>query len=143
MASNDKTVFDGDATVYDGGETVLEDGNATVYEDDGATVFEADDNAADKPLSNEEIVKGGSILDTYTVESDPIHGGMGSVWKVHHKNWNADLAMKRPQPHCFATEKSKERFIEECKTWIDLGLHPNIVSCYYVRDIGGTPTIFS
>ena len=96
MASNDKTVFDGDATVYeddtifdgeatayDGDETVLEDDKATVYEDDGATVFEADDNAADKPLSNEEIVKGGSILDTYTVESDPIHGGMGSVWRVH------------------------------------------------------------
>ena len=130
MASNDKTVyegdatvyeddtvFDGDATVYDGDETVLEDDNATVYEDDGATVYEAvDDATADKPLSNEEIVKGGSILDTYTVESDPIHGGMGSVWKVHHKNWNADLAMKRPQPHCFATQKSKERFIEECKT---------------------------
>ena len=157
MASNDKTVyegdetvyeddtvFDGDATVFDGDETVLEDDNATAYEDDDATVYETEDDAAvDKPLSNEEIVKGGSILDTYTVESNPIHGGMGSVWKVHHKNWNADLAMKRPQPHCFATQKSKERFIEECKTWIDLGLHPNIVSCYYVRDIGGTPTIFS
>lgn len=157
MASNDKTVFDGDATVYeddtvfdgdatvfDGDETVLEDDNATVYEDDDATVYEVeDDAAADKPLSNEEIVKGGSILDTYTVESDPIHGGMGSVWRVHHKAWNADLAMKRPRPRCFATEKSKERFIEECKTWIDLGLHPNIVSCYYVREIGGTPTIFS
>lgn len=26
---------------------------------------------------------------------------------------------------------------------INLGLHPNIVSCYYVREIGGVPTIFS
>ena len=26
--------------------------------------------------------------------------------------------------------------------WIDLGLHPNIVSCYYVRDLGGIPRIF-
>ena len=70
---------------------------------------------------------------------------MGSVWKVHHKSWNADLAMKRPQPKFFAegSEKRKENFIHECESWINLGLHPNIVSCYYVREIGGVPTIFS
>ena len=96
-------------------------------------------------ISNERIQKDDIILDTYKVISDPIFGGMGSVWCVHHMNWDTDLAMKRPQAKFFAEggKKKKEQFIEECENWINLGLHPNIVSCYYVREIGGIPTIFS
>ena len=96
-------------------------------------------------LSNERIGNNDEILSTYRVTSDAIHGGMGSVWRVHHHSWNADLAMKRPQPRFFAegSEHRKEEFIAECEHWINLGLHPNIVSCYYVREIGGVPTIFS
>ena len=96
-------------------------------------------------LSNEKIRKGDPILDTYKVLDDAIHGGMGSVWRVHHESWNVDLAMKRPQPRFFAEagDRRKEEFIRECENWINLGLHPNIVSCYYVREIGGVPTIFS
>ena len=96
-------------------------------------------------ISNEEISKDDLILETYIVLSDPIRGGMGSVWRVHHATWNTDLAMKRPQPRFFAegSTRSKELFIHECENWINLGLHPNIVSCYYIRDIGGVPTIFS
>lgn len=96
-------------------------------------------------ISNERIRKGDMILETYKVESDAIDGGMGSVWRVHHQSWNTDLAMKRPQPRFFAegSASRKEDFIAECENWINLGLHPNIVSCYYVREIGGVPTIFS
>lgn len=96
-------------------------------------------------ISNEQIQKGDSVIGTYEVVSDAINGGMGSVWRVHHMNWNVDLAMKRPQPRFFAEggEKRKAEFIQECESWIDLGLHPNIVSCYYVRSIAGVPSIFS
>ncbi len=96
-------------------------------------------------LSNERILAGDEILKTYTVVSDAIYGGMGSVWKVHHKNWNADLAMKRPQPKFFAegSRRKREEFVAECENWIRLGLHPNIVSCFYVRDISGVPSVFS
>lgn len=38
----------------------------------------------EKSLSNEEIRKGNTLLDTFTVEADAISGGMGSVWRVHH-----------------------------------------------------------
>ena len=68
---------------------------------------------------------------------------MGSVWRVHHTSWDVDLAMKRPKPAFFVSEKQKESFIRECDSWIRLGLHPNIVSCYYVRLVEGIPTIFS
>ena len=96
-------------------------------------------------ISNEEISAGDVFLETYRVESDAIHGGMGSVWRVRHESWGTDLAMKRPQPRFFAegSDRRKADFIAECEHWIGLGLHPNIVSCYYVREIGGVPTIFS
>jgi len=96
-------------------------------------------------ISNEEITKGDLLLDTYEVISEAISGGMGSVWCVHHNSWNTDLAMKRPKPRFFAEAgpERKEAFVRECESWIGLGLHPNIVSCYYVREVGGIPTIFS
>ena len=141
MASDDKTVFDPGATLSEPDKTVLESG-ATVCED-GATVLEGGITLPDGAHMTVSIAKGKIILDTYRVESDAIEGGMGSVWRVHHTGWNVDLAMKRPQPQCFSTEKSKADFIHECEAWINLGLHPNIVSCYYVREISGTPSIFS
>ena len=96
-------------------------------------------------ISNEKIRKGDEILETYRVTSDAIHGGMGSVWQVHHRYWDVDLAMKRPQPEFFAegSRSRKEEFVAECENWINMGLHPCIVSCYYVRDISGVPSIFS
>ncbi|HML68539.1 MAG TPA: serine/threonine-protein kinase, partial [Clostridia bacterium] len=146
MPDIDPTVFDPGATVAESGKPVLES-DATVL-DDGTTLLEAalSDAAGQMDADAREniaIQKGDTILDTYRVESDVIEGGMGSVWRVHHTSWNIDLAMKRPQPKCFSTEKSKADFIHECEAWINLGLHPNIVSCYYVREIFGTPSIFS
>ena len=86
---------------------------------------------------------GDLLLDTYRVESEAFQGGMGAVWRVHHTGWNVDLAMKRPKPQAFRTGEQKDNFTSECRYWMDLGLHPNIVSCYYVREIEGVPTIFS
>ena len=86
---------------------------------------------------------GDLLLGTYRVESDAVRGGMGAVWRVHHTGWDVDLAMKRPRPEVFRTEGQKQRFTDECQFWMNLGLHPNIVSCYYVREIEGIPTIFS
>ena len=96
-------------------------------------------------ISNERICRGDRLMQTYEVVSDAMPGGMGSVWRVRHLAWNRDLAMKRPQPRFFAegSPRSRERFIRECEYWIDLGLHPNVVSCYYVRLLGGVPTVFS
>ena len=120
-------------------QTVLENTSMTYAALEDAKKREND------AISNERIQNGDRILETYEVTSDAISGGMGSVWRVHHQNWNTDLAMKRPQPRFFAegSESRKEQFIKECENWINLGLHPNIVSCYYVREIGGVPTIFS
>jgi WD40 repeat protein len=83
------------------------------------------------------------ILDTYEVKHVHTGGGMGLVYRVHHRNWNMDLAVKSPRHEYFATEEHKANFIRECETWINLGLHPNVVSCYYVRTLGGIPRVFA
>jgi len=83
------------------------------------------------------------VLKTYQIESKPFKGGMGFVFRVRHNIWNVKLAMKQPYREKFQTEEDKKTFTEECRRWIDLGLHPHIVSCYYVREIDGIPSIFS
>ena len=90
-----------------------------------------------------------TILDLYEIlpvneAGDASHkGGFGKVYKVHHKTWNVDLAVKAPHAHKFQTEQEKQNFINECQAWIELGLHPNIASCYYVRELGRVPRIFA
>ncbi|MDR3142036.1 MAG: protein kinase, partial [Tannerellaceae bacterium] len=139
------------ATVSGNGTTV-----AATQAVHGATIENNAVSAADVPIekgvttennavSAEDVLieKGATILGLYRVESDPIYGGMGRVFRIRHTGWNVDLAMKQPQKKLFQNEAQKQDFIHECDAWINLGLHPHIVSCYYVREVGGIPSIFS
>jgi serine/threonine protein kinase len=86
---------------------------------------------------------GDTLLDTYTVSDSLGEGGMGKVFRVHHKSWNIDLAVKSPRPEFFRTQEQRDLFVSEAETWVNLGLHPHIVSCYYVRTLGGIPRVFA
>jgi serine/threonine protein kinase len=88
-------------------------------------------------------IPGQVLLDTYEVKGLLGEGGMGKVFRVHHKSWNIDLAVKRPKPEIFSKAKGKEDFIREAETWIELGLHPHITTCHYVRSIDEIPTLFA
>jgi len=70
-------------------------------------------------------------------------GGVGVVHRVYHREWNIDLAVKSPKPQVFRTEAGKLAYEKEAQTWIELGLHPNIVTCYLVRRIGDIPRLFA
>jgi WD40 repeat protein/serine/threonine protein kinase len=85
-----------------------------------------------------DIVRG-----LYRIVDSPVEGGFGRVFHVHHIGWNVELAMKQPKEKLFINEQQKQLFINECDVWITLGLHPHIVSCHYVREIDGIPSIFS
>lgn len=91
----------------------------------------------------DEFSVGATLAGLYRVECPAIKGGMGVVYRVHHNEWNVDLAMKRPYGRLFTSDLSHTQFIEECNAWIKLGIHPNIVVCYYVREIEKIPSIFS
>ncbi|MFZ4589351.1 MAG: protein kinase domain-containing protein, partial [Ignavibacteria bacterium] len=85
---------------------------------------------------------GDVIADIYEVTGILGEGGMGIVYKVHHKEWDLDLAVKSIRPEIL-NNTGLENFIKEAETWVNLGLHPNTVSCYYVRKLGEVPRIFS
>src|ERR1051325_4513768 len=99
-------------------------------------------HAAEEKVAAEWKV-GDVILDLYDVKQVPEGGGMGLVYRVHHRGWNVDLAVKSPRPQFFQTETQKENFVRECETWINLGLHPHIASCHYVRTLGDIPRVFA
>ena len=70
----------------------------------------------DDSISNERIRKNEVLQESYKVLSDPINGGMGSVWRVENMETGKELCMKRPQPKYFAEGGTarKELFIHEC-----------------------------
>jgi WD40 repeat protein len=101
----------------------------------------------DEPLNGAGAFEGSySINDIirglYRIMDAPVEGGFGRVFHVYHTGWDVELAMKQPKKNIF-DEQHKKQFINECNVWIELGRHPHIVSCYYVRDIDDTPSIFA
>jgi len=86
---------------------------------------------------------GDVILGLYEVKAVHKGGRRAVVYRVHHRQWDLDLAVKSPRAETYRTEAARGRFAAECQTWISLGLHPNIVTAYYVRTLGGIPRIFA
>ena len=89
------------------------------------------------------IKKGSTYHGKYTIESDALVGGMKHVYRVRHKDSNIDLVMILPNAELFRDSVQREAFINECELNLKLGLHPHIVSCYYIIEINKIPTIFS
>lgn len=101
------------------------------------------------PAAKEVVWKPGDvILGVYEVkrlseDKERAEGGMGVVYRVRHRGWDLDLAVKSPKPEMVQQEEVKRNFERECEAWVKLGLHPNIVSCYYVRRVRGIPRVFA
>ncbi len=70
-------------------------------------------------------------------------GGFGRVYKVWHRGWQREVAVKVPRADAFINQNQKDAFTRECETWVNLGLHHHIAACHYVRELGGIPRIFS
>ena len=84
---------------------------------------------------------GDIINGEYAVSRVFTNGGMGLVYKVHHLAWDMDLALKCPRKELFQTDEQKRSFTKECETWMDIGVHPNIVTCFYVKRIDSVPSV--
>jgi len=83
------------------------------------------------------------ILNLYVVKQILGQGGFGKVYRLFHRDWNLDLAVKTPNRKAIEAAGGVDNFEREAETWVNLGLYPNIVSCYYVRRINGIPRVFS
>jgi serine/threonine protein kinase len=112
----------------------------TVVMDESAVSARARAAAGDAPL---EWKEGDVILDLYEVKGTLGSGAMGIVYRVHHKKWNIDLAVKAPLLAALEKAGGLDAFVGEAAAWVKLGLHPHIVTCYYVRVLGGVPRIFT
>src|ERR1700736_242926 len=83
------------------------------------------------------------IEDLYEVRQVITAGGMGVVHRVHHRGWNLDLAVNTPRPELVSSPARLADFETEAHTWVELGLHPTVVACVYVRRLGGLPRVFA
>jgi WD40 repeat protein len=86
---------------------------------------------------------GDTILDLYDVTALLGRGGMGDVFRVRHRGWGIDLAVKTPRAEILDDDEGRDAFVREAETWAELGVHPHVVTCHYVRTIGGIPRIFA
>ncbi|MFD3694842.1 protein kinase [Streptomyces sp. NPDC058646] len=79
----------------------------------------------------------------YEVTGVHTDGGMGLVYRVWHREWDTDLAVKCPRPELFRTPEQQRLFVREAETWVSIGLHPHVCGCHYVRVLGGVPRVFA
>jgi len=85
---------------------------------------------------------GETILGRYEVR-DMFEGGMGKVFRVFDLEWGREMAVKIPHQRLLTRPEIKKSFEEECLTWINMGLHPNIAPCHYIKTVGQNFCIFS
>jgi tetratricopeptide (TPR) repeat protein len=78
-------------------------------------------------------------FDEFEVKGTLGEGGMGTVYKIHLRKANIDLAMKSPRPEIFGSTGGKENFIREAETWVKLKAHPHIVKCPIVLSMNTVP----
>ena len=93
-------------------------------------------------LAPVEWERGDVVLDTYEVVGVLGEGTMGKVYLVRHLGWERDLAVKVIRPELLRTRRVVQNFLSEIESWINLGVHANVVSCYYVRTLNEIPCIF-
>ena len=82
------------------------------------------------------------VIESLYEVKDIKRGGMGAVYIVHHTRWNTMMAVKSLLRHLRDSQEDRSLFVKEAETWIDIGFHPNIAACYYVRNILDSPRIF-
>ena len=86
---------------------------------------------------------GDVVLGVYEVRDVVTTGGMGLVYRVWHRQWGIELAVKTPRQELVSSPADAERFEAEAEAWVGLGTHPHLVSCAYVRRVDGTPRVFA
>src|SRR5207244_1144251 len=87
---------------------------------------------ADDAEAFERWPVGSVILDLYEVKGVHEGGGMGLVYRVRHRDWDLDLAVKSPRPELFGDDAQRESFVREAETWTQLAPHPHVCTCHYV-----------
>ncbi|MBP0020508.1 MAG: protein kinase [Cyanobacteria bacterium SBLK] len=78
---------------------------------------------------------GTTLLDLYAIEKTFDRGGLAPVYLARHKAWATNIVLKVLSPELIAILGGREKCDGELEAWVNLALHPHIVSCYYTRPI--------
>jgi serine/threonine protein kinase len=76
------------------------------------------------------------IAGRYEVAGRPLLGGMGIVYLCMDHQEDRPVALKTFQPQFLPNRTTRDRFLREGTTWVDLGRHPHIVRCYNIDRVG-------
>jgi len=76
---------------------------------------------------------GTRIFGNYEIDSMPLKGSMGVVYLCEDLQNHHPIALKTFRSKYLADRDTREEFINEGIRWMNLGRHPNIVSCYKVE----------
>ncbi|MGK7925538.1 MAG: protein kinase [Spirulina sp.] len=86
---------------------------------------------------------GTTLLDLYALEKPLNQGEFAPVYLARHKSWAIEIVLKALSPEFIATTGGLEKCARELETWVNLALHPHIVSCYYTRPLENELVIVS
>jgi len=84
---------------------------------------------------------GDIIMERYRVEQ-VMAGSMGKIYICEHLGWGIPMAIKAPRPEVLADREGMKRILTEANSWIRMGMHPNIATCYYVLSLNKIPHLF-
>ncbi len=84
---------------------------------------------------------GETILGRYLIDQ-VFSGAMGKVYIAQHLGWNIQVAIKVPRPEVVADEEGAKRIYTEADSWVRMGMHPNVATCFYVQTIDKIPHLF-
>ncbi len=84
---------------------------------------------------------GDTILNRYHIEQI-MSGSMGNVYISEHLGWKIKVAIKAPRPEVLADREGMQRILKEANSWVRMGMHPNVASCFYVLGINKIPHLF-
>lgn len=84
---------------------------------------------------------GDIIFQRYKIEQ-VFSGAMGKVYISQHLGWNIPIAIKVPRPEVLADQEGAKRIITEADSWVRMGMHPNVATCFFVQLINKIPHLF-
>ncbi|MBI3861060.1 MAG: serine/threonine protein kinase [Planctomycetia bacterium] len=85
--------------------------------------------ASESPTSAWDSLKPGEVLGNYTILEQIGRGGMGAVYKAHHRRMDRIVALKTIAPEVLKSSQALARFRREVQLAARLD-HPNIVTAY-------------
>jgi tetratricopeptide (TPR) repeat protein len=95
----------------------------------------------DTKIKRKELRIGDMLEGRYEIR-DIKKGGMGSVYIAYDNEWHRMFAIKSFQEKFLWNKNIMNGFIKEAETWVNLGMHSNIVQAERVEKIHGKPYIF-